>query len=412
MALIRPEGVTIMALALGALLLRGGASAWRSALLAGGVFAAGGLVYLAWRWSYFGYPLPNPYYKKGGGMLHPDGLRWSVRNVVTMLWPFAPIYLLAVLNKEARRRALVSALAIAAFTCSWVLVSHEMNNGGRFQFPALVIAAISVPGLFGPIRSRWRMEVARRRVAATGALAVLVVTGFASHLRFGRSVDSDHGKQQLAVARALAPYANRNLTVATTEAGRILLYSRWRTIDAWGLNDQWIAHHGGITEDRLAVLDPDVIYMHAYFSPVGPKPPPSVGNWAGMTATLASYAEKRGMQLVFGWGRSPRDTFILYAGPRVPPELVRSLRDLELKGRDYARGFLHGAAPPDRPARAQRRAARLRLRLGGHTAQPVPRLLPRRGIPMSVRQRGSFVLIQPGRRVLPEEIPGGWGPAA
>jgi ADP-heptose:LPS heptosyltransferase len=26
-----------------------------------------------WRWQYFGYPLPNPFYKKGGGTLHLAG---------------------------------------------------------------------------------------------------------------------------------------------------------------------------------------------------------------------------------------------------------------------------------------------------------------------------------------------------
>ena len=31
------------------------------------VFLTLGLLYFLWRWQYFGYPLPNPFYKKGGG---------------------------------------------------------------------------------------------------------------------------------------------------------------------------------------------------------------------------------------------------------------------------------------------------------------------------------------------------------
>jgi hypothetical protein len=260
-----------------------------------------------------------------------------------MLWPLAPFYLLALRDREGRRRALSGALAIAAFTGSWVLISADTNVGGRFQFPALTMAAISVPGLLKPIRSGWRLELPWRRTVAAGALVLLLVTGFVSEIRFGRRSDADTGEAQLAVGRALRPYAGRNLTLVTTEAGRIPLYSRWKTIDAWGLNDQWIAHHGQITEDRLASLDPDVIFLHAYFAPLGPKPPPDAEGWAGMTGTLASYAEKRGMQLVFGWAPSPKDTFILYAGRRVPPELVRSLQNLKLDGADGARSRRAGA---------------------------------------------------------------------
>jgi hypothetical protein len=48
-------------------------------------------------------------------------------------------------------------------------------------------------------------------------------------------------------------------------------------------------------------------------------------------------------------------------------------------------------------------------------ATPLSRFLDfcqARSIPVSVRRRDSFVLVQPARRVLPEEVPGGWGPAA
>ena len=71
-------------------------------------------------------------------------------------------------------------------------------------------------------------------------------------------------------ALVLRDYQRRNYALATTEAGLLPLYSTWRAVDAWGLNDAWIAHHGGITEEYLDRYRPEVIVFHAYFSPETP----------------------------------------------------------------------------------------------------------------------------------------------
>ena len=59
------------------------------------VFGGLGAVYFFWRWSYFGYPLPNPFYVKGGGSLYPSSLLESIRNVSRLSGPFLPILLFA-----------------------------------------------------------------------------------------------------------------------------------------------------------------------------------------------------------------------------------------------------------------------------------------------------------------------------
>ncbi len=56
--------------------------------------------------------------------------------------------------------------------------------------------------------------------------------------------------------------------MATSEAGLLPLYSQWNAIDTWGLNDEWIAHHGEITADYLDRYKPELIIFHAHFSPL------------------------------------------------------------------------------------------------------------------------------------------------
>ena len=65
-----------------------GARRCRSLLVPCLVVTAFGGAYFVWRWNYFGYPLPNPYYKKGGGTFHWDGLRTSVDMAFSSRWPF------------------------------------------------------------------------------------------------------------------------------------------------------------------------------------------------------------------------------------------------------------------------------------------------------------------------------------
>ncbi|HEX5131869.1 MAG TPA: hypothetical protein VFX92_05220 [Candidatus Krumholzibacteria bacterium] len=88
-ALGRPEGLLYSTFVLCALLYANGwRSARRTTLYFFGVFALAGTAYLLWRVSYFGDPLPNPFYAKGGGHLHTQSLRISVGNTLFLSFPF------------------------------------------------------------------------------------------------------------------------------------------------------------------------------------------------------------------------------------------------------------------------------------------------------------------------------------
>ena len=102
-------------------------------------------------------------------------------------------------------------------------------------------------------------------------------------------------------------------------------YSEWRTIDTWGLNNSWIAHHGTITESMLENEKPEVILFHCSFSPlVPPSQNPNwlrPGAWFAMVMSLKDYAERRGYHLVASYGSGPYDTTYIYVRQDFPDSL-------------------------------------------------------------------------------------------
>ncbi|MEI8132348.1 MAG: hypothetical protein WCG34_07940, partial [Leptolinea sp.] len=98
MGLTRPEGVLISGFMLLAILFRlGWKQSRRVVMIFAGVLLLMGGGYFLWRWLYFGYPLPNPYYKKGGGQFYLDSLMESWKGVLELSFPFWLVFAWGVL---------------------------------------------------------------------------------------------------------------------------------------------------------------------------------------------------------------------------------------------------------------------------------------------------------------------------
>ena len=297
--LIRPEGFLIAGVFIATAAVVVGRPLLRLPLLSGALLLLAGLAFLLSRWAYFGFPLPNPYYKKGGGTLHLDGLEESIRFARTV--GALPIFLLiaiAVLGSFSRRW-------IAYIGCTgvllgmWLLLSSEMNYNYRFQFPIFVVLLLMVIDL----GSRELPSFARRaatipssiwRLAPVLVVAVVAVQFVANQYRFAplQTAPPVDG----AAAKVLAASGQHDLVVATTEAGYVCWQSGWRCIDLWGLNDKRIAHEGFLNEGQLEELDPDVIVLHAPTSPTASSINAASGflpGWEKMTNPLIRFAESR-----------------------------------------------------------------------------------------------------------------------
>jgi hypothetical protein len=122
----------------------------------------------------------------------------------------------------------------------------------------------------------------------------------------------------------LREYADRGYTLATTEAGLVPFYSRWRTVDAWGLNDAWIAHHGGVTAGYLDRQRPHLIMFHDVGDTRGVSP------WGRMVRVMREYAERNGYVCAAVYGVVPEDTHWYLVRPDFPDsaEILERIRSL------------------------------------------------------------------------------------
>lgn len=327
MALIRPEGAILAILMLAAIVaFRGARRSATIALAFVALFGVLGLVYFLWRWDYFGYPLPNPFYRKGSG-LYWDSLSNSLSNSLRLSLPFVLAFVLGFAHRGTARKTMAILLPIVGFSVAFVLVSDETNFGARFQYALLPIVLLSwLPlarwatgtlSLPGDRRPRLAIMVA---VIAAGAMLVyyswLQNCFFTSYQRTCAVPYVADGRFDL--GRLLSEHRGRGYAIATTEAGLLPYYSGWTAVDTWGLNDQWIAHHGGVTAEYLDRYHPHVIAFHAYFSPLVPPRLTEANlaqDWFRMTITLKEYAETRGYILAAVFGDSPYDTHYYYVRP-------------------------------------------------------------------------------------------------
>lgn len=331
--LTRPEGVLIaIFMALGLCIPLPYRDARRLLLTFAGVFGLLGGAYFAWRWHYFGYPLPNPFYKKGGGWLYPRSVVRSGLVLNLLCYPFLVAFPLALRTRRVLKLAIGFSVPLIGSTVMWLLMSTDMNFGYRFQYPVLCLAALSWFPLVRNLREDLRLprlsDLPLQARAAVVVAALAVVAGILTvRVKLSRQIINSR-VGTFNVALVLRDYAARGYTMATTEAGILPLYSEWRAIDTWGLNDAWIAHHGPITEAYLRREHPAVVMWHEFFSPLAPPSASRGDPWFNMVMTLKRYVEGNGYRLAAAFGRSPFETHYYYVSSDIPEsaEIIARIR--------------------------------------------------------------------------------------
>jgi hypothetical protein len=334
-ALIRPEGWALAVLMLLALAAIGPDLNTRRSILAAGVgLALIGVAGVLFRLIYFGYPLPNPYYVRGTHGFDMSGAREAASYVFRWSWPILPLFLLGLGHPDGRRRLVLVLVPALGYTLLWGLYSHEMNFGGRYQYPLLSILVIGAWWAsgdqilsLGHIMSRGssRELLLRRVVGLTYVLALLVYTLTVS----AAPRNSDGG---WVLGRALARiYGDRGWTMAVTDAGNLPFYSRWRAVDALGLNDKHIAHHG-LTPDYLDRFRPALIMVALNRPVLDPRTwmPKNEKQGQSKAEVLRQYALDRGYVLAAVFAAEPANAYWYFVAPEIAKHsdlvsLVRSI---------------------------------------------------------------------------------------
>jgi hypothetical protein len=340
--LIRPEGVILASLMLLAVIVMriaegdNSLSLWERARVRGifSIVATFGLVFLflggayfLWRWDYFGYPLPNPFYKKGEGGWSWDTFGKSMLNALRLCLPMVFAFILGFRSNKTARQTVAYLIPILGFAAAFGLISDEMNYGARFQYAIVPIALMSWIPLVGSLKPEALKQLSVKERGAYIAAGVALVAGLLYYSWFQncflalyqQSCDRPYERDgRLEMAQMLADFRGKGYVIATTEAGLLPYYSGWNAIDTWGLNDQFIAHNGSITAEYLDKYKPEIIMFHDYYSPLVP-PKLTEANlaqrWFSMTILLKTYAEENGYILAAVFGDSPYDTHYYYVRP-------------------------------------------------------------------------------------------------
>lgn len=323
--LIRPEGVILAALMLLAVVfMRGLKKSVSIIFIFGMVFLILGGAYFLWRWNYFGYPLPNPFYKKGDEGWKWDSFQHSMLNSLRLCLPMVFAFILGFRSKETVKTTIAYLIPIFGFAVAFGMISDEMNYGARFQYAIVPIALMSWIPLLSGIKFDWLNQLSVKERGAYLVAGVALLAGLVYYSWFQncflalyqQSCDRPYERDgRLGMAQMLADYRGKGYVIATTEAGLIPYYSGWDSIDTWGLNDQFIAHNGSITVEYLDLYKPHIIMFHDYYSPLVP-PKLTEANlaqrWFSMTISLKTYAEENGYVLAAVFGDSPYDTHYFY----------------------------------------------------------------------------------------------------
>ncbi|MFM8891008.1 MAG: hypothetical protein ACKOTB_05160, partial [Planctomycetia bacterium] len=165
MGLVRPEGVLFAVFMLAGLVASRGLRRCFFAVAAFTVvFGILGGGYFLWRWNYFGHPLPNPFYVKGGGDLHVRHLQVAVSSVIAMSFPFTIVY-----------------PAATAAVGATLLRGRRQDVSRSLQWIGCLLLAAALWGLFRTSKNDYDFLVLGRYSPRYAAMLVaLVVAGGAA----------------------------------------------------------------------------------------------------------------------------------------------------------------------------------------------------------------------------------------
>jgi arabinofuranosyltransferase len=215
------------------------------------------VVWLVWKYTYYGNLLPNSFYAKtSGGVTSLERGWWYIYNYFKSYWLY-PFFLLVpfrfkILTVEAGGRIMAATLVL------WLL--YVIKVGGdfmefRFMVPVMPLAMIFLAAMIVSLRNK----------AVVAVLTAGVIAGSISHqvtFDLENEVASIHRLRRFVLEEApdwtgagktlgrLFKNYRTDVTIATTAAGAIPYYSHLTTIDMLGLNDKWVARNGVVLSTR------------------------------------------------------------------------------------------------------------------------------------------------------------------
>jgi hypothetical protein len=311
-ALTRPEGILFFAVtALHRLLtqlVRGRLRIGRQELLCVAAFLTLVVPHLLWRRWYYGWWLPNTFYIKSSGVggTWQQGAYYLSRVVLDFhLW-VVPLVLLVgmIVTRERGARVLVGygALVVTVFALYVASVAGDFMGLYRFVMPAIPLcalaAAVGMRLMLAPLAARVPVAAAAAvalLLALHGQHAVAVDRHALSFIGADRGIDTPgylrwYTEDRAAIGKWFGRYARPDDYAAVGGAGAQVYYSDIRSLDCFGLSDEYVAHRVPAGSSRpghqkyapdsyILSKHPTIITSHNYQRVYGPYVGPDADWW-------------------------------------------------------------------------------------------------------------------------------------
>lgn len=220
-----------------------------------GLYIVPALIFMIWRYSYYGYLLPNTFYAKTGSSLEyfKTGLdyTWTFLKAYGFYGLFMLIALYTLTSKDKFYYYLYLVMIFVIFTIYVIFVGGDVLRPNRFFVPVMPVFFILVQEGIAMLAELFD----KKREMALGALVGLAVIGGTSYYTYSSEKDTIKGYADLekglvekmkGTAGWLKNKQTQNgkpLTVAATTIGAISYYSDVILIDMLGLTDKEVAHN-------------------------------------------------------------------------------------------------------------------------------------------------------------------------
>ena len=222
-----------------------------------GLFAVLWGPWFAFRWRYYGFPLPNTFYAKV--TLGDSSAQWGrglayVQTFIRIHLGYVPLIvsLLPLLRRRWRDWSSYFVLIVLLYGAYISYVGGDWSVG-RFFVPLMpMFYALFAGGLLtiwewaGTRMTRWQ--------ALKGGIVVPLICGLMAGLFVQSSLNGEKalfldrfdarlaGRARTTMGRWLREHVPRDTYIAVDAAGQIPFYSDLRALDLYGLNDLTIAH--------------------------------------------------------------------------------------------------------------------------------------------------------------------------
>ena len=274
MVLARPESLPLL-IALPALMVfahrgetgrRQDIRDWMRAFLLAGLIPV--LCHEVWRWSYYGYPLPNTYYAKATGaqlVRLADGARDVGRFLFDNPWraPVAIWIALGLAGLGSHRLMSRANPRVVRFTLVlWLMLIFRLgfdlwsgsDTMGRHRFLAPLLVPLMILADEGT-RGMWR-GTGRVAVVALMVLSLYFnVTGHWNHEASAGRYRAGLKAAHMALGDWLREKYPADTVLAIGDAGAVPYFSELTTIDLWGLNEAKIARMPGEYGQKKSMPD-------------------------------------------------------------------------------------------------------------------------------------------------------------